>query len=218
MHQLILKVSFLDYILQRKDIIFSYPKDDEGIILASLLDVFANVEKMLEGLKVPLNQNVAIKKLLESKNIKPSKIDPQYISKEHIIMNLKAKTKEDVIQELLGSIIEDYPCIDFSYAFNELMKREAEMSTGLTDGIAIPHAKIEGIDNIICAFGINKEGIDFKSLDGKPSNFFFLILSPVTGSNRLELLSQIAKTMTQQVRKELINAETEDEVLKILTD
>ncbi len=172
---------------------------------------------MLKGLKVPLDQNAAIKKLLESKNIKPSKIDPLYISKDHIIMNLKGKTKEDIIQELLGAIIEDYPHIDFTYAFNELMKREAEMSTGLTDGIAIPHAKIEGIDNIVCAFGINREGIDFKSLDGKPSHFFFLILSPISGSNRLELLSQIAKTMTGDVREELIKAKTEDEILQILT-
>lgn len=202
---------------KEKDVLFSYRKEDEGIILASLLDVFANVEKMLKGLKVPLDQNVAIKKLLESKNIKPSKIDPQYLTVKHIIMHLKGKTKEDIIQELLGAIIEDYPSIDFTYAYNELMKREAEMSTGLADGIAIPHAKIAGIDKIICAFGINRDGIDFKSLDGKPSYFFFLILSPISGANRLELLSQIAKTMTQEVREEILKAKNEDEVLKILT-
>ncbi len=200
-----------------KDINFSYQKEDEGIILASLLDVFANVEKMLRGLKIPLDQSNALKKLMESKNPKPSRIDPKYIKKEHIIMNLKAKTKEDIIYELLSSIIEDYPEIDFSNAFNEIMKREQEMSTGLTDGIAIPHAKIEGINNIICAFGIDREGIEFKSLDGKPSIFFFLILSPMEGSNRLELLSQIAKTMTQEIRDQILAAKTAEEVIEILT-
>lgn len=202
---------------ENKDISFSYKKEDEGIILASLIDVFANVEKMLRGLKVPLDQNNAIKKLLARKEENILKIDPQYIKAEHIIMDLKGKSKEDIIQELLGVIIEDYPSIDFADAFNELMKRESEMSTGLTDGIAIPHAKIEGIDRIICSFGIHREGIDFKSLDGKPSKFFFLILSPISGSNRLELLSQIARTMTEQIRKEILEAKTAEEILDILT-
>ncbi|MFN3412383.1 MAG: cation:proton antiporter, partial [Exilispira sp.] len=88
---------------QGKDIIVSYKKDDEGIILASLIEVFANAEKMLKGLKLPLDQNSAIKRLLESKNIHPSKIDPQYLSRENIIMNLTGSTKEDIIQELLGA-------------------------------------------------------------------------------------------------------------------
>lgn len=202
---------------ENKEISFSYKKEDEGIILASLIDVFANVEKMLRGLKVPLDQNNAIKKLLARKEENILKIDPQYIKAEHIIMDLKGKSKEDIIQELLGVIIEDYPSIDFADAFNELMKRESEMSTGLTDGIAIPHAKIEGIDRIICSFGIHREGIDFKSLDGKPSKFFFLILSPISGSNRLELLSQIARTMTEQIRKEILEAKTAEEILDILT-
>jgi len=202
---------------ENKEISFSYRKEDEGIILASLIDVFANVEKMLRGLKVPLDQNNVIKKLLARKEENILKIDPQYIKAEHIIMDLKGKSKEDIIQELLGVIIEDYPSIDFADAFNELMKRESEMSTGLTDGIAIPHAKIEGIDRIICSFGIHREGIDFKSLDGKPSKFFFLILSPISGSNRLELLSQIARTMTEQIRKEILEAKTAEEILDILT-
>lgn len=203
---------------ENKDIVFSYKKEDEGIILASLLDVFANVEKMLKGLKVPLDQNAALKNLISQRSEKSQKIDKQYLEQEHIIMNIKANSKEDIIQELLGVLIEDYPCIDFSYAFNELMKRESEMSTGLTDGIAIPHAKIDGIDKIICAFGINRDGIDFKSLDGKPSKFFFLILSPTSGSNRLELLSQIAKTMTENTRNELILAKNPEEIISILTE
>lgn len=202
---------------QGKDIIVSYKKDDEGIILASLIEVFANVEKMLKGLKLPLDQNSAIKRLLESKNILSSKIDPQYLQRENIIMNLTGSTKEDIIQELLGAIIEDYPCIDFTYAYNEIMKRELEMSTGLTDGIAIPHAKIEGIEKTICVFGINRNGIDFKSLDGKPAKFFFLILYPTVGSNRLELLSQIAKTMNESIRTALLEAKTEEEIISILT-
>lgn len=202
---------------QVKDIIFSYKKEDEGIILASLLDVFANVEKMLKGLKVPLDQNTALKKLLASKTEKTLKIDPQYLNKQNIMIDLKGNTKEDIIQELLGLIIEDYPCIDFTNAYNELMKRESEMSTGLTDGVAIPHAKIEGLDKIVCAFGLHRKGIDFKSLDGKPSHFFFLILSPVSGSNRLELLSQIAKTMNEQVRNQIMEAKNSDEIYEILT-
>ncbi len=203
---------------EKNEIIFTYKKEDEGIILATLLDVFANVEKMIKGLKAPLNQNAAIKKLLSRREGEILKIDPQYLQKDHIILNIKGNTKEDIIQELLGVIIEDYPSLDFTYAFNELMKREAEMSTGLTDGIAIPHAKIDGIDRIICAFGIHREGIDFKSLDGKPSKFFFLILSPTSGSNRLELLSQIARTMNEEIRKQVFEAKSEEEIFEILTE
>jgi Kef-type K+ transport system membrane component KefB/mannitol/fructose-specific phosphotransferase system IIA component (Ntr-type) len=204
--------------LEDKSIVFTYRKEEEGVVLASLIEVLADVEVLLNGLKAPLDQNKALKDLFKKiSSTSSSKIDPQYINEKNIILNIKGSTKEDIIQELLGVIIEDNPNLDFTYAYNQLMEREKEMSTGLQDGIAIPHAKIEGIDKIICAIGISKEGVDFNSLDGKPSHFFFLILSPVGGVNRLELLSQIAKTMDEETKKQLLNATSAEEVFDILT-
>jgi len=204
--------------LNGQDLIFHYRKTDEGIVLGSLVDVFAKVEKMLQGLKEPINKNEAIKALFEQKEEERTPpIDPKYFNINYIIPDLKSKTKEGVIQDLLSILVEDNTKIDFSYAFKELMKRENEMSTGLQDGVAIPHTKIEGIDKIICAVGISKSGIDFNSLDGKPSHIFFLILSPIAGTNRLELLSQIAKKMTEKNRRKLLNAKSAEEIYEILT-
>jgi mannitol/fructose-specific phosphotransferase system IIA component (Ntr-type) len=83
---------------------------------------------------------------------------------------------------------------DVDSAYAAILKRESQGSTGLEKGVAVPHAKSTQVENLTIAIGVSYEGIDFESLDGKPSNLFFLILAPPDQSGpHIEALAEIAR-------------------------
>lgn len=141
------------------------------------------------------------------------------LSKEVICLDLKSKTKDDVLGELIDILINSGK-IDASKkesVLNSVQKREAQMSTGMQEGIAIPHAKTDEVEDISACIGISKEGIDFGSLDGKPSDLFIMTISPArkTGPH-VQFLAEISRLLTNPGKREQIYAaETIEEVLAI---
>jgi len=91
---------------------------------------------------------------------------------------LSSTTKEGIILELLDLLKAAGKVSDPERVFHDIMAREKLMSTGIGDGIAIPHGKSPGIAEVLCAFGLKPGGVDFKSIDGVPTDIFFLIVSP----------------------------------------
>jgi mannitol/fructose-specific phosphotransferase system IIA component (Ntr-type) len=91
---------------------------------------------------------------------------------------LHSTTKEGVILELLELLKNAGKIMNTNTVFRDIMSREKLMSTGIGDGIAIPHGKTAGMDEVLCAFGTKPDGVDFKSIDGQPADIFFLIVSP----------------------------------------
>jgi mannitol/fructose-specific phosphotransferase system IIA component (Ntr-type) len=93
--------------------------------------------------------------------------------------------------------------------------REASMSTGFDNGVAIPHAKIDGPENIVLVIGIKKTGIEFESLDGKPARLFFLIISPKSQVGpHIQLLAEIARKMgNPEIREGIIEAGDASEII-----
>ncbi|HDQ14069.1 MAG TPA: PTS sugar transporter subunit IIA [Sediminispirochaeta sp.] len=142
------------------------------------------------------------------------------ISPEIIRVPLESKSKEAVIRELLQVLIEAGKLKDFDAAYEALLAREAKGSTGLEDGIAVPHAKTDRVDSLTLAIGIAPEGIDFRALDGKPSYLFFLMLAPPDQSGpHIEALSEIARlTQSKSFCKMLRRAENAEEVADLLTE
>lgn len=105
----------------------------------------------------------------------------RFLNSESIIPDLKAQTKEEAIRILVDEIFEDklirtYP-LGRDKVYEAVLNREILQSTGLGDELAFPHARIEGWGDFAMVMGISKEGIDFASLDGKPSKFIFLMIS-----------------------------------------
>ena len=96
---------------------------------------------------------------------------------ECIITDLKSDTKAEIIRELVDVLAANKKISDADAIYKEVMLRESVISTGMQNGIAIPHARSEGLDHIQIAIGIKKEGVDFDSLDGKPSKIIVLIVS-----------------------------------------
>ncbi|MGZ6249114.1 MAG: PTS sugar transporter subunit IIA [Syntrophales bacterium] len=140
--------------------------------------------------------------------------------KEYIIEELKAKTKRDVLAELSSVIHRENGTINHDLIVNTLLDREKLGSTGIGDGIAIPHGKLADLDELIVSFGRSRQGVEFDSMDGKPANLFFLLLAPEnTTGLHLKALAKISKMLKDGTfRKKLIEAKSKDELYVAIAD
>jgi fructose PTS system EIIBC or EIIC component len=142
------------------------------------------------------------------------------LTKETIILHLKAKTKEEVINELVAKLQEAGVLHD-AQAFKEaIFAREAQSTTGVGDGIAIPHAKTAAVKRPAVAFGRSESGIDYDALDGKPSRLFFMIAAPEGANNtHLEALARLSSMlMDSSFRARIESASNEEEIIRLITE
>ncbi len=116
-----------------------------------------------------------------------------YLQENLINLNLKGKISNDVIVELTSQIAEAGLIQDKTKIASLVIEREELHSTGIGKGIAIPHARVEGLDKVIIAAGKQSSGVDFKSRDKSNSKIIFLMLAPVKDTTvYLEALSSLA--------------------------
>ncbi|AKC95313.1 PTS sugar transporter subunit IIA [Sneathia vaginalis] len=144
-----------------------------------------------------------------------------YLSLDNIVFKIKADKKEDIIKELLENFSKNDDVIEegkFDVVLNDLYERENLSSTGMQDGIAIPHAKSSGVKKVSMVVAIDKDGKDFASLDEKKSKVFFLVVAPEsTKREHLDILSVISKLSFEEEKLEkLINSTDKHEVFEIL--
>jgi len=142
----------------------------------------------------------------------------EFLKAEAIIMEMKAKEKLEAIKELVDYMVAHKFVDDGEGFLKALAKRENLESTGIGDGIAIPHARTDTVKNLILAFARSNEGVDFSSIDGKPSHLIFLIASPE--KNKSEYIMALAKLSRllrkQQVREQLRTAENPEGIMDII--
>lgn len=140
--------------------------------------------------------------------------------KERIVERLQSKTKRDVLAELSAVIIQGNTQLHQEVIIHTLLEREKLGSTGIGDGIAIPHGKIAGLSSLIVAFGRSKEGVEFDAMDGKPAHLFFLLLAPEnTTGQHLKALAKISKMLKDNTfRKMLMEAKSKNELYTIIAD
>ncbi|MCJ7593195.1 MAG: PTS sugar transporter subunit IIA, partial [Desulfobacterales bacterium] len=96
----------------------------------------------------------------------------------NIIPDLKAKDKKGVLEELADAIASHEPSLDKNSLVKVLLERERLGSTGIGDGVAIPHGKFPAVTQPIISFGRSRKGLDFDSMDGEPAFLFFLLVAP----------------------------------------
>ncbi len=133
---------------------------------------------------------------------------------------LESKDKPDVIRELVQILKDAGEIDDFDAVLKVIQEREFKGSTGLQDGIAVPHGKTDAVSTLKLAIGISPDGIDFDSLDGKPSNLIFLLVAPPGMSGpHVEALAEIAKiAQSKAFCKSLISAGNSQEVVELMRD
>jgi nitrogen PTS system EIIA component len=113
-----------------------------------------------------------------------------------VIADLKGKTKNEVLFELVDTLKNAHLLEDTEKAVTVILEREKLGSTGIGDGVAIPHGKMKGLLGMLCAFGKSREGLDFDAVDSKPVHILFLLLAPEdSASLHLKTLSRISKLL-----------------------
>ncbi len=139
------------------------------------------------------------------------------LPRETILGDLKSQDKKGIIEELVNPVSR-IAGINNEDLVQVLMERERLGSTGIGGGIGIPHGKLKDIDNLILGFGLSRKGVDFESLDNKPTHIFFLLITPENSTGlHLKLLARISKILKHELFKErLLNAADSDEIYSII--
>jgi PTS system nitrogen regulatory IIA component len=142
------------------------------------------------------------------------------LPKEAIIPELQGTNKREVLEELTGALLHHKPELDRGRLIDVLMERERLGSTGIGDGIAIPHGKLKELDHLALSFGRSSQGVDFESMDGKPAHLFFLLVAPENCAGvHLRALAKIARLLkNNSIRTRLGGAATQEEIHRIIQE
>ncbi len=142
------------------------------------------------------------------------------LSTDVIAVNLETTDKEDAIKKVIDLGAKSNKILDKEKVSGTIFEREKLVSTGVGKGFAIPHGKTDSIKDVVAAFAITKEPIDFDSIDGEPVRFIFLLIGKENLLNtHIKLLSRISRLMNKdEFREKLLEAATPEEVLDIFKE
>ncbi len=137
-----------------------------------------------------------------------------------VIVDLVSETKSEVLEEMTTALAKAKPELDAQRLLEVLTEREALGSTGIGEGVAIPHAKMPGLDHLLVTFARSVEGIDFDSIDGLPTNLVFLLVAPeYAGEKNLKALARISRFCRDaEFRASLSVAKNLEDVFKAIED
>lgn len=141
------------------------------------------------------------------------------LQKEAILDDLKSRDKKGVLDELVAPIARIAE-VNHETLLRVLMDRERLGSTGIGGGIGIPHGKLKDLDSLVLGFGLSRKGVDFESMDGRPTYIFFLLVTPENSTGlHLKLLARISRILKNEpFRERLLNAADRDEILSIIQE
>ena len=143
-----------------------------------------------------------------------------FLNKKALICNLKAADKEGIIRELVDILAKAADIRNKEELVKALLTRESLGSTGIGQGIGIPHAKSPNVKELVAAFGLSQKGVNFDSLDGEPVYIFFLLIAPEESAGpHLKALARISRMLKDKYFRELLmKARVEKEILRIIQD
>lgn len=129
---------------------------------------------------------------------------------KNVFLNLEADTKDGIIEEMIGKLFANGLIKDREGALQAVQEREMKMSTGMNNGVAIPHGKTDCVSSLVAAVGLKKRGIDFASTDGKPSTIFIMTISPASRSGpHIQFLAEVSKILRDASSREKLHAAEE---------
>lgn len=142
----------------------------------------------------------------------------EIIVEDGIIPDLRAKDKVGVLEELAGAICRLEPSVDKTTLVRVLLEREKLGSTGIGEGVAIPHGKLKSVRHPLVSFGRCPKGLDFDSMDAQPTYLFFLLVAPENAAGiHLKTLAKIARVLKNSMfRKKLLEAKSRQELYEAI--
>jgi mannitol/fructose-specific phosphotransferase system IIA component (Ntr-type) len=131
---------------------------------------------------------------------------------------LKARAKREAIAELVDLLETAHGLSSHGEILDRVLRREAMMSTGIGNGIAIPHGKARMVDRLVAACGVSTEGVEFESVDGEPASLLILLVAPESGgAMHVKVLANISRLLKEEsVRRSLRDAGSADAFLAAL--
>ncbi len=140
------------------------------------------------------------------------------LATDAVILNLGAREKRDVLADMSQALAKVEPQIEADRLLEVLLEREALQSTGIGEGVAIPHGKMVGLDRLVASFARNPDGVDFDAIDGQPTHHFFLLVVPEhSGGQYLKALARISRFFRDATfRQKLVEADSVDDVIRAI--
>jgi len=144
----------------------------------------------------------------------------EFLEETNICLDLKSPSKEEAIRELVGFLETSSKIKNTDAVVTSLMDREKLGSTGIGQGVAIPHGKSDATPTLVAALGISKKGIEFEALDGEPVHVVFLLISPTDSSGQhLKVLARISRLLKDKFFRQAIKeAKSAIEIQKIIRE
>lgn len=142
------------------------------------------------------------------------------LARDAVILDVQASAKDDVLRELSAALARAEPELEPERLHQVLREREELQSTGIGDGVAIPHGKMPGLQRLVASFARSRNGVDFESIDGQKTQLFFLLVVPEhSGGQHLKALARISRFFRDAAfRKALVEAETREEVFRAIEE
>jgi PTS system nitrogen regulatory IIA component len=142
----------------------------------------------------------------------------EFLSPQAVISDLKAASKPDVLQELSASLARAQPALRPERLAEVLREREKLGSTGIGEGVAIPHGKLAGLTGLCASFGVSRAGVDFEAIDGRPTHLFFALVAPENSAGiHLKALARISRLFKNpRFRQSILEARTAEEIYNLI--
>lgn len=142
----------------------------------------------------------------------------ELLAADRVRVPLAAHSRDAVLEELVGILHASGAVSDPRAVLRAVHNREAQLSTGIGGGVAIPHGKAEGVSGLAVAAGVSAQPVDFAALDGEPVRLFFLLVGPEAASGaHVKALSRIARLVRgEEMRRRLVEAASPDEFMALI--
>lgn len=222
-HQVLYRISRESHVIhlhgREGEVTFECSERERPLINTLMLELSSGVEQSLRELQKPLD-DVLLRKNMQSAS--PSAVASGMLrnrfAAEALKPRLLATTKQGAISELVTLLYENGLVMDRERAVQAVFAREQSLSTGLENGVAIPHVRTDAVSRLVCAVGLKKEGLDFDSADGKPARIVVLVLAPDNAATpQLQLIAQLCRLLNEQGRAALLACETANDMFGVLT-
>ncbi len=143
-----------------------------------------------------------------------------FLNVETVIPTLASREKNAVLQEMAHWLAATHSFLDKNKVLQVLLERERISTTAIGEGVAIPHGKLPGVDRVLGVFGRSPEGVDFASLDGRPTHLFFVLLAPENAAaDHLKALARISRLLKDEsFRRRLMERETSQEIFQAIAE
>jgi mannitol/fructose-specific phosphotransferase system IIA component (Ntr-type) len=198
---------------------FNCRRSAKPLIYTVTYEVLADLERTIRNLKQLTESKDIGRQILssppDSETPKKTRLSDA-LSPVAVECRLKSTDKESVLREMID-LLDRSGRIDPKAKegiLKDVLEREKGMSTGMQEGIAMPHARSRYVEQLHCAVGISKKGVDFKSIDGKPARLFVLIVAPKDSAGRyLQFMASISQLLSDpKRRKQILKAKTNEEL------